>query len=247
MINNGSKMSKSLGNGVNLGEQLDEFGVDAVRLTLVFAGPPEDDIDWADDVPGRVAAVPAAGLAAQRRRRLARRAPRRRRRRRALRRVTARTCTTRAELVEAYRFNVMVARVMELVNATRKAIDSGCGPADPAVREAAEGVAMLLCLVAPYTAEEMWERLGHEPAVARVDLARRRPGPAGRGRRHRRRPDPGQGPGPPGGRPRTSPRPTWRRWHWPTRTCCGRWTAPRCARSSSVRPSSSTSSSDRPC
>jgi leucyl-tRNA synthetase len=55
---------------------------------------------------------------------------------------------------------------MELVNAARKAIDSGCGPADPAVREAAEVVAVLLSLFAPYTAEEMWERLGHQPCVA---------------------------------------------------------------------------------
>ena len=52
VINQGKKMSKSLGNGVDLGAQLDEFGVDAVRLTLVFAGPPEDDIDWADMSPG---------------------------------------------------------------------------------------------------------------------------------------------------------------------------------------------------
>ena len=63
----------------------------------------------------------------------------------------------------------MISRIMELVNATRKAIDSGCGPADPAVREAAEAVAILLSLVAPYTAEEMWSRLGHEPTVARVE------------------------------------------------------------------------------
>jgi leucyl-tRNA synthetase len=55
-----------------------------------------------------------------------------------------------------------------LVNATRKAIDSGPGPADPAVREAAETVAIILSLVAPYTAEEMWERLGHEPTVAKA-------------------------------------------------------------------------------
>ena len=41
-------------------------------------------------------------------------------------------------LVEAFKFNVVVARLMELVNATRKAIDTGAGPADPAVREAAE-------------------------------------------------------------------------------------------------------------
>ena len=36
------------------------------------------------------------------------------------------------------------------------------------MREAAEAVTILLSLVAPYTAEEMWERLGHEPTVARV-------------------------------------------------------------------------------
>ena len=167
VINNGRKMSKSLGNGVNLGAQLEEFGVDAVRLTLIFASPPEDNIDWADVSPagslkflqrawrlaGDVASAPgtpAEGGDV------------------ALRRVTHRTLHDAAQLIEGYRFNVVVARTMELVNATRKAIDSGCGPADPAVREAVETVAILLSLVAPYTAEEMWERLGHEATVARA-------------------------------------------------------------------------------
>ena len=86
----------------------------------------------------------------------------------ALRRATARALHDAGSLVETYRFNVMVAKVMELVNATRKAIDSGCGPADPAVREAVEAVAIMLSLVAPYTAEDMWARLGHEPTVARA-------------------------------------------------------------------------------
>lgn len=172
VINNGHKMSKSLGNGVALGAQLEEFGVDAVRLTLVFASPPEDNIDWADvspagsakflqrawrlsgDVTSAPGADPATGDVA-------------------LRKVTHKTVHEAAQLLESYRFNVVVARVMELVNATRKAIDNppekgGCGPADPAVREAAETVAILLSLVAPYTAEEMWERLGHEPTVAQV-------------------------------------------------------------------------------
>jgi leucyl-tRNA synthetase len=167
VINQGKKMSKSLGNGVSLGDQLAEFGVDAVRLTLVFAGPPEDDIDWADmspagslrflqrawrlsgDVTSEVGTSAEGGDIA-------------------LRRATAHMVHDAAELVENHRFNVMVARVMELVNATRKAIDSGCGPADPAVREAVEAVAIVLSLVAPYTAEEMWSRLGHEPTVARA-------------------------------------------------------------------------------
>ncbi|MBD3925566.1 leucine--tRNA ligase [Nocardioides cavernae] len=162
VINQGKKMSKSLGNGVDLGNQLGAFGVDAVRLTLVFAGPPEDDIDWANMSPdgslrflqrawrlsGDVTSEPGADVSNGDV---------------ALRRTTARTVHDAAELVEGFRFNVMVARVMELVNATRKAIDSGCGPADPAVREATEAVAILLSLVAPYTAEEMWERLGNNP------------------------------------------------------------------------------------
>jgi len=167
VINQGKKMSKSLGNGVNLGEQIDSFGVDAVRLTLVFASPPEDNIDWADVSPqgsvrflqrawrlsGDVASAPGVSFADG--------DP-------ALRRVTHKTLHEVEQLMETYRFNVVVARTMELVNATRKAIDSGCGPADPAVREATEAVAILLSLVAPYTAEEMWERLGHAPTVARA-------------------------------------------------------------------------------
>ncbi|WP_017935600.1 leucine--tRNA ligase [Nocardioides sp. Iso805N] len=167
VINQGKKMSKSLGNGVNLGDQLDEYGVDAVRLTLVFAGPPEDNIDWADVSPagslrflqrawrlaGDVTSAPGAPVAEGDV---------------ALRRATHKTLHEVEHLMETYRFNVVVARTMELVNATRKAIDTGCGPADPAVREAVEAIAILLSLVAPYTAEEMWERLGHEPTVARA-------------------------------------------------------------------------------
>jgi leucyl-tRNA synthetase len=165
--NLGKGMSKSLGNGVDLGEQISTYGVDAVRLTMVFAGPPEDDIDWSDlspggslrflqrawrlsgDVSSEPGTPPDGGDVA-------------------LRRVTHRMISESTQLLEAQRFNVVVARVMELVNATRKAIDTGCGPADPAVREAAETVAVVLSLVAPYTAEEMWSRLGHEPTVAKA-------------------------------------------------------------------------------
>ncbi len=217
VINQGKKMSKSLGNGVSLGDQLAEFGVDAVRLTLVFAGPPEDDIDWADMSPG------GSLRFLQRAWRLSgdvtSRAP-------APTRRTATSpcagsptgpCTRRPSWSRAHRFNVMVARMMELVNATRKAIDSGCGPADPAVREAAEAVAILLSLVAPYTAEEMWERLGHEPTVARAGWPTVDPALLVEDVGHLRRAGAGQGPGPAGGRRPTSPRPTWRRWRWPTR------------------------------
>jgi leucyl-tRNA synthetase len=167
VINQGKSMSKSLGNGVDLGEQLAAHGVDAIRLTMVFASPPEDDIDWADMNPeasvkflGRVSrlaaeagAVPAAGPAA------GTGDP-------DLRKVTHRTIDEVTRLVEAARLNVAVARLMELSSAARRTIDSGPGAADPAVREAAETLTVLLSLFAPYTAEECWELLGHEPSVA---------------------------------------------------------------------------------
>jgi leucyl-tRNA synthetase len=168
VINQGKSMSKSLGNGVDLGEQLAAHGVDAIRLTMIFASPPEDDIDWADVNPealvkflgravriatdvgaGVSGALPASGDIE-------------------LRKVTHHTIDEVTKLVEGTRLNVAVARLMELVSAIRRTIDSGPGAADPAVREAAETLAVLLSLFAPYTAEECWQRLGHEPSVAKA-------------------------------------------------------------------------------
>ena len=164
VLNGGKAMSKSLGNGVDLGEQLDAFGVDAVRLTMVFASPPEDDVDWADVSPQgsqkflarawRLAQDSTAGpdtdfTAGDK----------------ALRSVTHRIIADATQLLDSGKFNVVIARTMELVNAVRKTIDSGPGAGDPAVREAVEAVAILLSLVAPYTAEDMWHALGHEDSV----------------------------------------------------------------------------------
>ena len=51
VIMEGSAMSKSRGNLVRLSDELSRHGVDAIRLSMVFAGPPEDDVDWADVSP----------------------------------------------------------------------------------------------------------------------------------------------------------------------------------------------------
>ena len=165
VLMDGSAMSKSRGNLVRLSDELERNGVDAVRLTMVFAGPPEDDIDWADvsasgsrkflarawRLSGDVTSAPGVDVTSGDR---------------DLRRATHHALKEGSHGVETFRFNTLVARMMELVNSTRKVIDSGAGPADPAVREAAEAVAIMLSLVAPYTAEEMWSRLGHAPTVA---------------------------------------------------------------------------------
>jgi len=165
VLMDGSAMSKSRGNLVRLSDELANHGVDAIRLAMVFAGPPEDDVDWSDVSPsgsvkflnrawrisGDVTSAPGADFSKGNLE---------------LRKITHKSLHDIGFAVESFRFNVAIARVMELVNATRKAIDSGCGAADPAVREAAEAIAISLSLVAPFTAEEMWEILGHKPAVA---------------------------------------------------------------------------------
>jgi len=165
VVMDGSAMSKSRGNLVRLSDELENHGVDAIRLSMVFSGPPEDDVDWADVSPsgsvkflsrawrlsGDVTSKPGVDFATGDI---------------TLRKATHKALHDAAFAVESFRFNVAIARVMELVNATRKAIDSGPGAADPAVREAVEAIAIMLSLVAPFTSEEMWERLGHKPAIA---------------------------------------------------------------------------------
>ncbi|WP_341974474.1 leucine--tRNA ligase [Microbacterium sp. LWO13-1.2] len=163
----GAKMSKSKGNLVLFEEELDAHGADALRVALAFAGPVEDDKDWADvsttgaqkflarvmriahDVSSPVDVVFDGGDAA-------------------LRRATHKLLSDAPGLVEQTKFNVLVARLMELVNLTRKTIDGPASAGDPAVREAAETIAVMLDLIAPHTAEEMWEALGHEPSVGLV-------------------------------------------------------------------------------
>ncbi|MDQ1555974.1 MAG: leucyl-tRNA synthetase, partial [Actinomycetota bacterium] len=164
VLSGGSKMSKSKG-GVNLGDEINAHGVDAIRLTMVFAGPPEDDINWEDVSPAgsakflaralRIAADVSSPPEVEWKSGDV-----------ALRRQTHRLLADVPGLVESFKFNVVVARLMELVNVTRKTIDSGAGPADAAVREAAEVIAVALSMFAPYTAEEMWEKLGYQPTVA---------------------------------------------------------------------------------
>ncbi|MFD2794111.1 class I tRNA ligase family protein [Promicromonospora vindobonensis] len=161
VVNQGRAMSKSLGNGVELAAELDRHGVDAVRLAMLFSGPPEDDVDWADVSPGAMrkflarvlrlasfqGSVTPDGSAVS------------------LRRAVHRTVHDVDGLVEAGRFNVAVARLMELVGAARRAA-SGGGVDAGTYGEAVEAVAVLLSLFAPHTAQALWEGLGRTTPVA---------------------------------------------------------------------------------
>jgi leucyl-tRNA synthetase len=177
----GRKMSKRWGNVVTPGPMVDRYGADTLRLFILFAAPPEKDIDWSDEqVDGlfrflaRVwrlfharqdcfgapepALAQAAGEFLE------------------LRRRTHRTIKRVGDGFEGeLKFNTGIAALMELVNALY-AVEPRTDADRAAVREALVALATLLAPFAPHVAEELWhEVLG--PA-ARERLLADEPWPA---------------------------------------------------------------------
>jgi leucyl-tRNA synthetase len=161
VIYGGASMSKSKGNIVMPAPLVERWGADTVRLTILFAGPFEDDIDWKliagdpDRRPGvtswlgRVFAV--VGEAADR----DAEEPG------SLRRITHRTIKAVTGDLERFRFNTAISKLQVLTNEMRAALDSGGG-----AREAASALTQMLAPLAPFAAEELWrEVLGNPQSV----------------------------------------------------------------------------------
>ncbi|MFB3737913.1 MAG: leucine--tRNA ligase [Candidatus Velamenicoccus archaeovorus] len=161
VIYGGAAMSKSKGNIVEPMPLVERWGADTMRLTMLFAGPFEDDIDWkliAGDPDKRPPMSSWLGRAhgvvfdaAERD------APQPE----GLTRLVHRTIRGVTEDLERFRFNVAISKLMVLSNEMRSALDAGAG-----AREAAEAFALMLAPLAPFLAEELWrEALGHRTSV----------------------------------------------------------------------------------
>jgi leucyl-tRNA synthetase len=162
----GAAMSKSRGNVVAPAEVYEEFGADTLRTTMLFAGPIEEDVDWADVSPTGVhrflarlwrttlehvrdedeAATVGPEDAVE-----------------ALRQAIHRTIAAVSSDFFAFKYNTAVAKLMELTNSVGEARRAGVagGP----VREALESALQMLAPVAPFVTEELWQRLGHEASI----------------------------------------------------------------------------------
>ncbi|MEP7033196.1 MAG: leucine--tRNA ligase [Actinomycetota bacterium] len=163
VIFGGASMSKSKGNVVELMPFVERWGSDTMRVTILFAGPFEDDIDWKLIAPdserrpganawlGRVHAT--VGEAA------GREAPETNE----LRRHTHGTIKGVTRDLERFRFNVAISKLQVLTNEIRSALDAGHG-----AHEAAGALVQMLAPLAPFTAEELWRvELGHPESVHR--------------------------------------------------------------------------------
>ncbi|HEY0004967.1 MAG TPA: leucine--tRNA ligase [Pyrinomonadaceae bacterium] len=170
--NEWKRMSKSLGNGVDPDEMIATYGADAVRLFILFAAPPENELRWQETgIEGAVRFLRRVYALVQRWREplavvqtaepgmaeLTAAA-------RALRRKTHQTIKRVTQDFEEMHFNTSVAALMELANALGdfKVEPETARPSDVFVlREALEALTVMLAPFAPHIAEEMWEGLGH--------------------------------------------------------------------------------------
>jgi leucyl-tRNA synthetase len=162
----GNKMSKSRGNVIAPADVVAEYGADTLRATMLFAGPIEDDVDWAEVsttgmhkwlarltrlVDEHVAAGPAERADG------ARGAP-------DLRRATHKTIAAVTDDFDAYKYNTAIAKLMALANEVSAAFrDRGVRGA--AVQEALEALQVMLSPIAPCVSEELWQRLGGDGSV----------------------------------------------------------------------------------
>ena len=171
VIKDGAKMSKSLGNVVDPDEIIKKYGADTARLFILFAAPPEKDLDWsergvegANRFLGRVWRLVEGSLD-----QLKAASPERvamkditLKEERDMKRVIHSTLDrVTKDIRDERQFNTAVARLMELANAL-----IAYAPADEkgwSVKR--EGVETLLCCLspfAPHITEELWHMLGND-------------------------------------------------------------------------------------
>jgi leucyl-tRNA synthetase len=165
VIYDGASMSKSKGNVVEPMPIVQRWGADTMRLTMLFAGPFEDDIDWRliagdpDKRPGVTAwlgRVHASVFEAAERGEAAGEPE-------ALVRLTHRTIKAVTEDLERFRFNTAISKLQVLSNELRASLDAGHSGLG-----AARAIAQLLAPFAPFEAEELWRAALGEATSAHV-------------------------------------------------------------------------------
>ncbi len=174
LLYNGDKMSKSRGNVVGIDETVETYGVDAMRLFLLKAAPPEDTLDWTDEgIVGRVRFVQRIWRAAEPLVAVARTAPldrlpeMRGDAQRALVRALHVALESGKNETETHRFhyNVTTAKLDELINLLTAALREPGASDDPAVRYVVHALPIVLAPFAPHLADELWSRMGYERSV----------------------------------------------------------------------------------
>ncbi len=174
VLRNGEKMSKSRGNVVGIDETAERTGVDAMRLFLYKATPPEDTMEWTDEgIAGRVRFLDRVWRACEPHLLAARTVatdelPELRGdvQREVVRGVHAALRSGSEEtFTRRFHYNTTLARLDELVNAMTRLALNPATVDDPALLYAVKVLPLILAPFAPHIAEELWHRMGFERSV----------------------------------------------------------------------------------
>lgn len=166
VLKDGAKMSKSKGNIVSPEDIMRTYGADTARLFILFAAPPERDLEWNDSAVegcyrflGRVYRFVQRYLAASE----GGGEPAREKELRYLAHTSLARITE--DIDQRFNFNTAVSAIMELVNGLYAAMDAYDDKRSPAIDEATDILVHVLAPFVPHLAEELWAALGHESSV----------------------------------------------------------------------------------
>ncbi|MDZ4224725.1 MAG: class I tRNA ligase family protein, partial [bacterium] len=156
----GSAMSKSKGNVVDPDEIIKNYGADTARIFILFAAPPEKDLEWNEEaVEGMYRFLNRVWRLitenGERKTETQKHGERKTEewRNRTIKRVT--------EDIEKFQFNTAIAALMEYLNYLQTR-DHGPGTMD------LKTLVILLSPFAPHIAEELWEILGHKESILKT-------------------------------------------------------------------------------
>ncbi|MBC2576069.1 leucine--tRNA ligase [Peptostreptococcus canis] len=169
VLMNGSKMSKSKGNTVSPMEIIDEYGADTARLFILFAAPPERDLDWSDKgVEGcfkflnRVyRLVDELSEIAHKNLQFGKLTKEDKEMRAKVHSILKKVTD---DLSTKFGFNTAIAALMELINDIYKYKEMD-DRNEAVIKEAIETVVVIVSPFAPHLGEELWEMIGKKGSV----------------------------------------------------------------------------------
>ncbi|MDO4539675.1 MAG: leucine--tRNA ligase [Syntrophomonadaceae bacterium] len=172
VLKEGGKMSKSKGNVVSPEEIIKKYGADTARLFILFAAPPERDLEWSDQgvegcyrflnrvwrlVTGYADDIRYVNLPAQFEQLDADAQKLRFKTHSTIKKVTG-------DLNGRFNFNTAISAIMELCN-TLYAYSDSAELDLPVLKEALDSMMLLLSPFAPHFCEELWSRCGHGDSI----------------------------------------------------------------------------------
>ncbi len=168
VLKDGTAMSKSKGNVVDPDEMVEKYGADTCRLYTLFAAPPEKDMDWNENsVEGQFRFLGRVYRFVTRnadRLHITGNSEFNEADRQALRKLHQTVQKITGDFDSRWHFNTSIASLMELTNELYSLEDRLS--AAPFV-EILNKLTLMLAPFAPYTAQELWDVLGHQSPVFR--------------------------------------------------------------------------------